>query len=71
MNKVRLTNWLMLFIWINIMLLGTVTIYYFKEQEKLEKENIKLKQEVETLKINNQDCIIDFRQELERADTLR
>lgn len=71
MNKVRLTNWLMLFIWINIMLLGLITIYYFKEQEKLEKENTKLKQEVETLKINNQDCIIDFRQELDRANTLR
>lgn len=71
MNKVRLTNWLMLIIWLSTIALGIITIYYFKEQEKLEKENIKLKQEVETLKINNQDCIIDFRQELERANTLR
>lgn len=66
MNKVRLTNWLMLIIWLSTMALGAITIYYFKEQERLEKENNNLRQQIETLKINNQDCIIDFNQEMAR-----
>lgn len=71
MNKVRITNWLMLFIWVTAMILGGITIYYILEQDKLEKENIKLKQEVETLKINNQDCIIDSKQELNHTNIIR
>lgn len=71
MNKVRLTNWLMLIIWLSTMALGVITIYYFKEQEKLEKENQELKQQVETLKINNQDCILDFNQELAKGETMK
>lgn len=67
MNKVRITNWLMLFIWVTAMILGGITIYYILEQDKLEKENQELRQQVETLKINNTDCIIDFKQELDNA----
>ena len=68
MNKVRVTNWLMLVIWLSTMALGGITLYYFVEQEKLEKENIKLKQQIETIEINNQDCIIDFNQEMARNE---
>lgn len=47
-----------IFMWVLGMILGICAIRNYDEVEKLKKEN-------ETLKINYNDCIIDFRQELD------
>lgn len=53
-----------IFMWVLGMILGICAIRNYDEVEKLKKES-------ETLKINYNDCIMDFRQEVERGNTLR
>ena len=53
-----------IFMWVLGMILGMCAIKNYDEAKKLKKES-------ETLKINYNDCIMDFRQEVERGNTLR
>lgn len=53
-----------IFMWVLGMILGMCAIRNYDEAKKLKKES-------ETLKINYNDCIMDFRQEVERGNTLR